>query len=83
MKSKIETTTPQQAEIDWGKVMLVRGIYSGSIILTSGEVKKEGYFSGVVIVAGKTTVDAGCYADNWSKSAFTPLPLPQTITFYE
>jgi hypothetical protein len=79
MKSKIETTTPQQAEIDWGKVMLVRG-HGGIIVLSNGTSNSE-EFSGTVIRSEDHEI--GYYSGKWIKSSFQPLPLPQTITFYE
>jgi hypothetical protein len=80
MKSKIETTPPQQAEIDWGKPMLVRNINTGLIVLVATDNDKE-WFNGVTLTDG-STIDLGTYT-RFHKSVFQPLPLPQTITFYE
>lgn len=80
MKSKIETTTPQTQEIDWGKPMLVRNNHTGDVILTSGK-HSDLSFAGTVVVS--ESFNFGCYDAIWAKSLFTPLPLPQTITFYE
>jgi len=76
MKSKIETTTPQQQEIDWGKPMLVRAA-DGMTIITTGRHDGE-MFSGMAIIG-----DSFEYDTCWTKALFQPLPLPQTITFYE
>ena len=81
MKSKIETTTPQTQEIDWGKVMLVKSNDTGTVILTTGDHDGH-YFCGVVL-GNSNKLNIGHYNSLFSKSRFTPLPLPQTITFYE
>ena len=78
MKSKIETTTPQQQEIDWSKPVLVMN-HMGDVVLTSGEVD-ENLFYGTVIVNKAYSLGASVL---FNKSVFTALPLPQTITFYK
>ena len=78
MKSKIETTAPQQAEIDWGKPMLVK--YNDMVVLTSSKHSGND-FSGTIIISD--VYPAGYYLTTWDKRVFQPLPLPQTITFYE
>ncbi len=77
MKSKIETTTPQQQDIDWGKVMLVKCTEADKVVMTTGEHDGTS-FSGMCISGEEIE-----YSTRWRKSVFTPLPLPQTITFYE
>jgi len=80
MKSKIETTTPQQQEIDWGKVMLVRNERTGTIVLTDGD-HEYNLFTGTIIVSSELAL--GAYITSLNKDSFQPLTLPQTITFYE
>jgi len=72
MKVTIQTTAPQEREIDWSKKMIV----------TDGEVyvQTTGAHDGGMCFTGFNISDS-IWSSSWNKSVFTPCTTPITVTF--
>lgn len=77
---KTEIVKTDQKEIDWSKPMVVKFKTSDLFILTDGE-HRGGIFSGIVIY-GDDRYTVSLKSIEWSKSSFSPITEPVTITFY-